>query len=124
MLDGEHLTTGFVAPALQLRAIKSVHTAAWALFAGCILALPVVSWRGDFALAATLIALVLIEVAILVANGMRCPLTDVAERFTSDRADNFDIYLPRWLARYNKTIFGWLFAAGLTWTLALWWAAY
>ena len=29
--------------------------------------------------------------------------------FTSQQADNFDIYLPLWLARYNKTIFGMLF---------------
>jgi hypothetical protein len=51
---------------------------------------------------------------------MRCPLTGVAARFTDDRRDNFDIYLPLWLARYNKPIFGWLFAAGLAFTLARW----
>jgi hypothetical protein len=96
---------------------------AWVLFAGCILALPFVAWRADFELAAALIGLVLVEVAILIANGMRCPLTDVAEHFTSDRAANFDIFLPLWLARYNKTIFGWLFAAGVVWTAALWWGA-
>jgi hypothetical protein len=37
-------------------------------------------------------------------------LTNWAARFTDDRADNFDIYLPNWLARYNKVIFGTLFA--------------
>lgn len=110
-------------PVASLRAVKTFHTVAWAVFAGCIVALPVVAWRGEFELAAALIGLVLVEVAILVANGMRCPLTDVAERFTADRADNFDIYLPLWLARYNKAIFGWLFAAGFVWTLALWWGA-
>jgi hypothetical protein len=51
---------------------------------------------------------------------MRCPLTDVAARYTDERADNFDIYLPLWLARYNKQIFGPLFAAGLLFTLARW----
>ena len=36
----------------------------------------------------------------------------MAARYTEDRADNFDIYLPLWLARYNKEIFGSLFFAG------------
>lgn len=45
-------------------------------------------------------------------------MTDWAARFTNDRADNFDIYLPNWLARYNKAIFGTLFVAD---ELALFW---
>jgi len=97
-----------------------VHTLAWALFAGCILALPVAAWRDHFTLATALIGIVLIEVAVLVANGMRCPLTAVAARFTDDRRDNFDIYLPLWLARHNKLIFGWLFVLGVAFTLARW----
>ena len=107
-------------PALSLRTVKAIHTIAWACFAGCILALPVVAWRGNFAVAAVLIGIVLIEVLILMANGMRCPLTAVAARFTEDRRDNFDIYLPLWLARHNKVIFGWLFVAGIAFTLARW----
>jgi polyferredoxin len=106
--------------ALSLRAVKTVHTLAWAFFAGCILALPVAAWQGDFRVALVLIGVVLVEVAVLVVNGMRCPLTHVAARFTDDRRDNFDIYLPLWLARYNKAIFGWLFVAGLVVTLARW----
>ena len=43
-----------------LRTIKLVHTAAWALFAGCIVALPVVAWSGNFRAALTLIAVVLV----------------------------------------------------------------
>jgi hypothetical protein len=39
-------------------------------------------------------------------------LTDLAASFTDNRPDNFDIYLPMWLARHNKTIFGSLFVAG------------
>ena len=97
-----------------------IHTIAWAFFAGCILALPVVAGLGDFFLAAILIALVFVEGVVLVANGWRCPLTGVAARYTDDRRDNFDIYLPLWLARYNKLIFGWLFVAGLLFTVARW----
>jgi len=47
---------------------------------------------------------------VLAANRGRCPLTDWAARYTEDRAANFDIYLPDWLARNNKAIFGTLFA--------------
>jgi hypothetical protein len=107
-------------PAVALRAVKVVHTIAWAFFAGCILAIPVAAWRGHFARVFVLTAIVFIEIGILIANGWRCPLTPVAARYTDDRCDNFDIYLPLWLARHNKTIFGWLFAAGLLFALARW----
>lgn len=107
------------APA-ALRAVKIVHTLAWALFAGCILVLPLVAWRGQFSAALLLIALVSVEVSVLLANGLRCPLTDVAARYTDDRRPNFDIYLPLWIARYNKQIFGPLFVAGILFTVIMW----
>lgn len=104
----------------SLRAVKLVHTLVWAVFAGCIVALPVFTWRGELGVAGILIAIVGVEVLVLLLNGMRCPLTGVAERYTDDRNDNFDIYLPLWLARYNKQIFGTLFAAGALYTLLRW----
>lgn len=103
-----------------LRAVKVVHTVAWATFAGCILAIPVFAWRGGLEVAAVLIAIVSAEVIVLVVNGMRCPLTGIAARYTDDRRDNFDIYLPPWLAKYNKIIFGTLFTAGVLLTVARW----
>ncbi len=33
---------------------------------------------------------------------------------------NFDIYLPAWLAEYNKAIFGSLYVIGIVWTLVAW----
>lgn len=109
-----------MSPVASLRAVKVIHTIAWALFAGCILVLPVAAWQGEFGVALVLIAVVLLEIGILLVNGMRCPLTAVAARFTDDRRDNFDIYLPLWLARHNKVVFGWLFAGGVAYTLARW----
>jgi hypothetical protein len=103
-----------------LRVVKVVHTLAWAVFAGCIVALPLVAWHRSFQAAAILIAIVFVEILVLLVNGFRCPLTDVAARYTDDRQDNFDIYLPLWIARYNKQIFGALFAAGVLLTIALW----
>jgi hypothetical protein len=104
-----------------LRAVKIAHTLAWALFAGCIVALPVVAWRKDFRTAGMLIAIVTLEVLVLLVNRFRCPLTAVAARYTADRRDNFDIYLPVWLARYNKQIFGSLFVLGILYTIVQWW---
>jgi pimeloyl-ACP methyl ester carboxylesterase len=62
--------------------------------------------------AAILSVIVLLECGVLAVDGGRCPLTDLAARFTADRNPNFDIYLPNWLAEHNKVVFGWLFVAG------------
>jgi hypothetical protein len=104
----------------RLRSIRIAHTVAWAFFAGCILGIPVAAWRDSFRLAAVLTALVSVELVILAANGCRCPLTAVAARYTEDRRPNFDIYLPEWLARYNKEIFGTLLVAGLVYAVLRW----
>jgi hypothetical protein len=90
------------------------------VFAGCIVAIPVASWRGEHYLAAWLVAIVACEVAVLALNKMRCPLTAVAAQFTDDRRDNFDIYLPHWLPRYNKHIFGALYVAGIGFAITQW----
>jgi hypothetical protein len=93
----------------MLTAIKLFHTVIWAVLAGCILALPITGLMHRFDWAVALTVLVLVECAVLVLNRGRCPLSDLAARFADERADNFDIYLPKWLARHNKTIFGTLF---------------
>lgn len=107
----------------MLRAIKLLHTAVWAFFALCVFAIPIAAMTGRLGLATSLVAIVAVEVAVLLANGLRCPLTGVAARYTPDRRDNFDIYLPLWLARYNKQIFGALYVAGVIYTIVLWGAA-
>jgi uncharacterized membrane protein len=107
-------------PDASLRAVKVVHTIVWAFFAGCVIAIPVFCFLRRYGEAAALIGVVFIEVLILVANRMRCPLTGVAARYTSDRRDNFDIYLPEWVARHNKLIFGLLYLAGILLTIAGW----
>jgi len=103
-----------------LRFIRFVHTVIWAFFVACILAIWVYAWQAQYAYAALTIGIVLIEVIVLSLNDWRCPLTAVAARYTDDRAANFDIYLPVWIARNNKMIFGTLYLAGITLTLARW----
>jgi hypothetical protein len=90
-------------------AIKVAHTAIWAFFVGCILGLPVAALLRRFDWALILSALVLFECLALAVNRGRCPLTGLAARFTEERQIAFDIYLPVWLARHNKVLFGSLF---------------
>jgi hypothetical protein len=104
----------------RLQAVRLLHTAVWVFFVACIVALPLASWRGAHRTAAVLAAVVLVEVVVLALNAWSCPLTGVAARYTDDRRENFDIYLPRWLARYNKQIFGSLYVAGLIFALVRW----
>jgi hypothetical protein len=109
-----------LSPARSLVLIKLAHTLVWALFAGCIVAIPVCVLQERIPLAAVLIAVVFLEVVVLALNGGRCPLTDVAAGYTGDRRDNFDIYLPLLVARHNKAIFGSLYLFGILFTLAQW----
>ena len=105
---------------MKLEAIKLVHTVAWAFFVLCILLVWYFAWQGEFARAAIAIGVVLGEVVILLVNRWKCPLTAIAARYTSDRRDNFDIYLPEWLARENKRIFGGLYLGGVVFAIGRW----
>ncbi len=109
-----------MSPKSALIAIKLLHTTAWVFFVGCIVAIPVCGYERQFQAAVWLSALVWAECAVLVLNGWRCPLTDLAARYTDAREDNFDIYLPLWLARHNKTIFGTVFVVGELFLAWLW----
>jgi hypothetical protein len=108
------------AVAQKLQQIKLLHTAIWAVMAAAILAVPWLSWSGKFRWAFGLSLLVVGECLVLAFNGGRCPLTDIGAHYTSDRACNFDIYLPLWLACYNKQIFGFLFVVGESVVVGRW----
>jgi len=107
-------------PRSALVLVKIAHTVVWAFFVACILAVPLTALAGHLGRAMTFTAVVLLECVVLAANRWRCPLTDVAARYTDDRSDNFDIYLPVWLARHNKEVFGSLFVAGVLVLLWRW----
>ena len=98
--------------AAALARIKLLHTAVWVFFVACIVLIPVAAFFGEFRWAAACSALVWVECAVLALNRWRCPLTGWAARHTEERAANFDIHLPEWLARRNKEVFGTLFVLG------------
>lgn len=88
----------------QLFWIKALHTAIWIfynvvifylLYAVCINRIDI--W--------VCFDLIVFEVVVLFLFDMRCPLTLVAENYSKSRKANFDIFLPNWLAKYNKQIY-------------------
>jgi hypothetical protein len=104
----------------SLRRIKLLHTIVWAFFAATIVAIPLLAAAARLRTAFLLIGIVLVEVLVLLCNRWSCPLTRVAARYTDDRRDNFDIYLPLWLARHNKLVFGALYLFGIAYTAVRW----
>lgn len=58
-------------------------------------------------------ASVMVEGLVLAIFKGSCPLTVVARKYSDSDKDNFDIYLPNWLAKYNKQIFTTLYLIGL-----------
>ncbi|MEZ5042868.1 MAG: hypothetical protein R2828_23435 [Saprospiraceae bacterium] len=98
----------------KLNLIKFVHTLIWGFFVTVIFYV-LYSGIADEVNVYTWIAigLVLLEGIVLLAFKMFCPLTILAKRYSDSEKDNFDIYLPNWLARYNKQIFTTIFIIGL-----------
>ena len=90
----------------RLTLIKLVHTLVWLFFNVVIFYLfyAVVTGKIDKWVWICL-SLVALETVILVLFKMMCPLTVMARKYSDSTKDNFDIYLPVWLARYNKLIY-------------------
>ena len=100
--------------ALKLFLVKLFHTAIWLFFVAvifyvlyCGLANQITIWTW------IAVGLVVGEGLVLLLFGGRCPLTLIAQNYSDSDRDNFDIFLPNWLARYNKLIFSTVYIAGL-----------
>jgi hypothetical protein len=57
--------------------------------------------------------LVLLEGLVLLIFKKLCPVTVIARKYSQSTKDNFDIYLPNWLAKYNKLIYTSIFIIAL-----------
>lgn len=90
----------------KLMLIKALHTLVWIFF-------NVVIFYMLYAVLADKIdkwlwigfGLVILEGLTLLLFKFFCPLTIIARRYSDSTRDNFDIYLPNWLARYTKLIY-------------------
>ena len=98
----------------NLLVIKLIHTLIWAffvvvifyvLYSGIYDKVTIYTWIG--------IGLVLVEGLVLLVFKMFCPLTLVARKYSDSEKDNFDIFLPNWLAKHNKLIFTTIYVVAL-----------
>lgn len=91
----------------MLLLIKLVHTIIWAFF---VFVIGYILYAGIFdeidVWAALAIGFIILEGAVLWLNNGSCPLTAIAAKYTKVRGESFDIFLPHWLAKHNKVIFG------------------
>jgi hypothetical protein len=94
----------------RLNIIKTVHTLIWIFFNAVIFYLlyavltdqvGILVWIG--------VGLVLAEGVVLLSFDLQCPLTVMARKYSDSSRDNFDIFLPVWLARYTKLIYTLIF---------------
>lgn len=89
-----------------LTVIKIIHTLIWIFFNIVIgyLFYAVIAGKIDKWVWIGL-GLIAIECLVLVIFKNICPVTVLARRYSSSKKDNFDIYLPNWLAKNNKLIY-------------------
>lgn len=81
-------------------AIKTVHTLAWASIEACVLYVLHAGFAGRTDKRVGIAAVVVVgESLVFAANGFRCPLTELAERYGAERGSVTDIYLPKWFAQ-------------------------
>jgi len=90
----------------KLKLIKIIHTAIWLFFNVVIFYMmyAVIVNKIDFWLWVGY-GIIILEGIVLVIFKMYCPLTVWARKYSNSTKDNFDIYLPNWLARHNKMIY-------------------
>ncbi len=93
-------------PTTALTLIKTIHTLIWIFFNVVIfyLGYAVITDQIDKWVWICL-GLILLEGLVLLVFRRMCPVTLIARRYSDSTRDNFDIYLPNWLARYNKEIY-------------------
>lgn len=98
----------------QLTVIKIIHTLIWLffnvvlfylLYAVIINKIDIWVW--------ICVGLVALEIITLLAFKWFCPLTVWARKYSDSEKNNFDIYLPEWLAKYNKLIYGGIFSLSI-----------
>ena len=90
----------------KLTVIKIIHTFIWVCFNFVIFYMlyAVIANKLDYWLWIGY-GLFILEGITLMAFKFFCPLTVMARKYSSSPKANFDIYLPNWLAKYNKLIY-------------------
>src|SRR5262245_8256642 len=91
----------------RLRLIKWLHTVIWLFFNVVIFYfLYAVIVNKIDTMAWVCLSLIAAECMVLLVFKNLCPVTIVARKYSSSDRANFDIYLPEWIAKHNKKIYG------------------
>jgi hypothetical protein len=98
----------------KLLLIKLIHTLIWLFFVIVIFYIVYSGISNNITTYTYIgIGLVIGEGIVLLVFKMFCPLTILARNYSNSDKDNFDIFLPNWLAKYNKLIFTTIFGIGV-----------
>ena len=90
----------------KLTLVKGIHTLIWTFYNLVIFYMLYASIAKKFDIWLFIcFCFVLLEGLILLLFRLTCPLTLLARRYTNDQRDNFDIFLPVWLAKHTKRIY-------------------
>jgi hypothetical protein len=101
-------------PAGKLNIIKIIHSLIWLFFNGVIFYLYYAAFTNKIDKWVWIgIGLILLEGVVLLVFNRLCPVTLIARNYSDSTKDNFDIFLPNWLAKYNKLIYTTLFVIAL-----------
>ncbi|MEH1792440.1 MAG: hypothetical protein V7L17_07135 [Nostoc sp.] len=93
----------------KLTLIKIIHTLIWVFFNFVIFYMLYAAiankldswlWIGY--------GFVFIESITLLTFKLHCPLNLLARKYSNSQKDNFDIYLPSWLAKYTIAVIDWM----------------
>lgn len=77
-----------------------MHTLAWASIESCVLYVLHAGFAGRTDKRVGIAGAVVVgESLVFAANGFRCPLTELAERYGAERGSVTDIYLPKRFAQ-------------------------
>jgi hypothetical protein len=103
----------------KLRVVKTTHSLIYVVMASAtfyVFYCGLVGRQDPYL--AVAIGLVLLEGAVFFGNGMRCPLTELAQRYGDPKGYVGDTLFPEACTRYTFRVFGSLFAIGLTLVIA------
>ena len=90
---------------VKLVLVKILHTLIWLFFNVVIFLLYAVIIGKIDKWVWICVSLIILELITLIVFKKICPITLIARKYSDSQKDNFDIYLPNWLAKYNKEVY-------------------
>ena len=99
-----------MSPDVKLNIVKGIHSIIWVFFNVVMVYLYYAVLTGKIDKWVWIsIGVIISEGIVLLIFKRSCPITLIARKYSDSPKDNFDIFLPNWLAKYNKIIYTILF---------------